>query len=295
MSVSKVCAACGKQFEVPVWRAEKAKTCSRQCNGVITSQKYEERRAKHVCKWCGSLFSSPQCHASWRVYCSQACKTAAQVGVPFTESAKPGTTTSHSAGYLLERSNDHPFSVNGSVLQHRLVMERWMRDVCPDHLFLIEIGGVKYLRRDIVAHHKNEVKDDNVRENLMACTRAAHLDIHAGRPVMRGSVWPESSDEIASVDRRVERSCNKCGKVISKTLSDVLRGGGKFCSKKCFNLERKEGPHPDQIERFCVTCGSRFITWPSLIKTGRGKFCSNACRHKSRIGRNPREVISYGP
>lgn len=292
MSVSKVCAACGNLFEVPTWRAEKATTCSRQCKGVLTAQSYEARRAKHVCKWCGSSFSSPQSHASRRVYCSMACSDAAKVGVKF-QLVADGSISKHSDGYLLELQRDHPFAVNRTVLQHRLVMEAWMRDVCPNHHFLIEINGAKYLRRDIDAHHRNEVKDDNRRENLVACTRAAHLDIHAGRPLMRGSVWPETENEIEAVERRIERSCLECSQPISKKLSDVLRGGGKFCSKACAATYRGRKLKLTREHRQCIVCKAEFEVWPSLVNAGRGKFCSNACRHKSRIGLNPKEVIQY--
>ena len=281
MSISKICPVCSKEFSVPECRALTAKACSQKCRGVLIAKDYEAKRIEHKCKQCGKSFKSPKCQGE-RVYCSRGCAADSQDGV----------ITNHSDGYILERSVRHPFNVSGYVLQHRLVMESWMREIVPDHQFLIDINGVKHLRRDINVHHKNEVKNDNQRENLISCTSSAHRDIHDGRPIMQGTVWPQRGDEIAAVARRVKTTCKECGSQIQPTLCDVKRGGGKFCSKGCaakWNGNAKK----NKIKRKCVECGTEFEACPSHIARGRSKFCSNSCRHKSRIGRNPKDVIEY--
>lgn len=233
MSVAKVCIVCNKEFSVPLSRAETAKTCSQKCRGVLIAKGYQEQRAAHRCKWCDAEFFSPKSHAHRRIHCSAKCAVAAQVGTYYGQKSPDGNTTMHSAGYVLERAVEHPFSVGGEVMQHRLVMEQWMREDASSHHFLVDIEGVKYLRREIHVHHRNEVKADNQRNNLLACTAATHRDIHDGRPVMKGTAWPESGDEIEAVQRTFTRVCGICKKSFTAKRSDVLRGGGKYCSREC--------------------------------------------------------------
>lgn len=233
MPVTKQCKVCNKEFSVPPWRAETAVVCSRACKGALTAAKYQEQRVTHRCKWCDKEFTSPQSHAHRRAYCSEKCKNDAGVGQYFGPRAEDGGTTMHSDGYVLERSNLHPFAVSGEVMQHRLVMERWMREEALHHHFLVEIDGVKYLRREIHVHHRNEIKGDNARGNLLACTAATHKDIHSGRPVMKGTAWPETGDEIDAEARSVIKPCEICGVPFKAIRANLLRGAGKYCSIKC--------------------------------------------------------------
>jgi len=292
MPTSKICAVCNKEFTVPNARALTAKTCSQKCRGVLIARAYEEQRVEHRCKWCGSSFKTPKCFSGKRVYCSYKCAGDAQRGVPTGPFAQDGAITIHSGGYVLERATIHPFRVGDYVLQHRLVMEAWLREESPEHLFLIEVDGVKYLRRDIHVHHRNESKADNQRQNLLACTPAAHRDLHDGRLLMLGTVWPESGNEIAAVDRRVFGKCLECGLEIANKLSHVRRGGGKFCSLICKAAWHGQ-KSKTKVKRTCFQCGTEFEVWPAYVAAGKGKFCSNACRHKARVGRSRDEVIPY--
>lgn len=233
MPVAKTCAVCSKEFSVPPGRAETAITCSRTCKGILTAKSYQEQRVSHRCKWCDKEFFSPKSHASRRVFCSTVCKGRYETTFHAGPVTPDGELTMHSAGYVLERSRAHPFAVSGVVMQHRLVMERWMRETVPDHPFLVKIGLEKYLRREIHVHHRNEIKADNDRSNLLACTAATHLDVHAGRPVMRGTAWPETGEEIDSEKRTMTRNCLICGIGFKAKLSTILRGSGKYCSKSC--------------------------------------------------------------
>ena len=51
-------------------------------------------------------------------------------------------------GYVFVYCSDHPFrNEDNHVLEHRLVMEQWLRKHNPNHPALIEIDGAKYLRK----------------------------------------------------------------------------------------------------------------------------------------------------
>lgn len=83
-------------------------------------------------------------------------------------------------GYVLIHAPDHPYAGKSSrkVMEHRLVVEAHLRVTEPDSPFLVEINGVKYLRRDVEVHHRNEVKGDNRIENLHPMTKAEHARHH---------------------------------------------------------------------------------------------------------------------
>jgi hypothetical protein len=273
MPILKTCVVCSKEFKVPPSRAESAKTCSNECAYVVRGES-NQKRVTLACKHCSKTFDVPECHAVRRSFCSHECKNASPEkklaqSIQSTGAKNPywkGGVSGSSDGYVLVTSADHPFKVNGYVFQHRLVVEDRMRREAPDHHFIVEIDGVKYLRRDIDVHHKNEVNTDNRPENLIACTAAAHRDMHDGRPVMRGTVWPEADHEIEFTDRQVQCKCEKCGDLFTKGLADVKRGSGRFCSRVCYDA---------------------FMARRSKVLEGYGKFCSNDCRHQARVGVHP--------
>lgn len=241
MDVKKKCVICEVEFTVPHWREATAQTCSRACRGRLVANRYEEARAKMLCKACGKEYSVPQSHKHRRIYCSRACAARhtsnLQTGVKGTASrAWKGGRTQHSGGYLYVRIAEHPFAgKHGYVFQHRVVMEEWMTQVAPDHPFLTEIDGRKYLRPEIEVHHINEVKSDFRRSNLLACTSGAHRAIHDGRAPMHGEVWPEIDGLTPFEPYHVVRKCGVCGAEFTVKRSAVKRGAGKFCSRACYD------------------------------------------------------------
>lgn len=81
-------------------------------------------------------------------------------------------------GYIHIRKPDHPYAQGGYVLEHRLVMEEYLKETLPDSFYLIKINGTLYLRPTIIVHHINEKKDCNTIDNLFPMTAAEHVFWH---------------------------------------------------------------------------------------------------------------------
>lgn len=243
--VEKTCKVCGKQFAVWPNRAETANTCSIACRSAANAERYKSTRPVKACVICGKEFECPPSHAHKKFCCSLACahERFRRREVPKMEDHfnwKRGSSV-HADGYLLLLVERHPFAANGRyVFEHRLVVEAWMRDKAPDHRFLVEVNGVKYLRSEIEVHHRNENKRDNRFTNLLACTRQAHRAIHRGEPPMEGEVWPPVEGMAPFTPYRVSRTCETCGAEFEVQRGVVARGGGKFCNRTCYvNRPRK--------------------------------------------------------
>lgn len=241
-SVQKTCVICSEAFTVPHWRENTAVTCSLKCRGALIAKQYADKRAGVVCKGCGETFFVPRCHAQRRIYCSAKCALPARSANVSNKGDKSpawkGGTSHHYDGYLYVTIPEHPFGGDrstGYVFEHRVVMETWMREVAPEHEFLVLVNGVMYLRPGIIVHHINEVKTDNRRANLLVCTMAAHMAIHNGGVPMSSEVWPEIEGLKPYKPRKVVRCCEFCESSFTAKRSDVERGGGKFCSRKCYN------------------------------------------------------------
>lgn len=180
------CRTCGKEFKVPPSRAKKAHYCSNECAGVGRGADREIPRAVITCKWCGKAFLEHACHADRRKYCSNECRYADpdySVGLSYrtTRERNPawsGGTTKHSDGYVYECCADHPFTAFGYVLQHRLVVERHLRETFPDSPCLIKVKGRLCLDPSLSVHHVNFDKTDNRIENLQVMSAGDHQKLH---------------------------------------------------------------------------------------------------------------------
>lgn len=236
--VSKTCVVCSKSFEVIKSREHKATACSRECKYRQSKDRYAEARETLVCEGCGKEVVLPKSHAQRQKYCSRAC---ADIHKPYNapsgenHSAWKGGKTKHSDGYMYSRSSGHPFpSLGCYVFEHRLVVEEWMREECPDHPFLIEADGKKYLKRDIEVHHLNEVKDDNRRENLVACTSSAHHAFHHGLDANESEYWPATAKPDKRKSVRLKRTCPTCYSDFLVTPWEMETNSKVYCSRDCF-------------------------------------------------------------
>lgn len=83
---------------------------------------------------------------------------------------------------------------------------------------------------------------------------------------------------------KVLRPCIVCGTEFLARPSDMKKGGGKYCSRACWN---NRGPELTGRNRTtCEHCGRSFFSKPSRKDSGRGKFCSRKCMHAARPKRH---------
>lgn len=238
--VKKECAVCGGHFEVWGDRENTAVTCSRVCSGKWQAMGYAVARATVECAICKTSFSVPPSHKNRRKCCSRECSAkldSMRDHVTGEDSCNwKGGKAAQSDGYLYMTAEGHPFASHAKyVLEHRLVMEQWMREEAPDHKFLVEVDGEKFLSPDIAVHHVDEDKRNNSRGNLVACTQSAHQCFHSGKPPTAGEAWPEPEVTAKYMPLQVTCKCAVCGTKFKKKRSDVQRGNGKFyCSRACY-------------------------------------------------------------
>lgn len=278
MPVSKTCPVCMNVYQVPPVREHSAVTCSTACKAVFTKLRTRAKWVEKTCPECSTAYQCPSHEAERRKFCSEACKASSESRKWAAYKSDGRAVSRHSDGYLLEYAPSHPFASNGYVMQHRLVMERELRAAGAAVHFMEQVGGKSYLRRDIDVHHRNSKKDDNRRSNLVACTPAAHLAIHQGKPVGVNEAWPLDGLLVAEVVRAVRCTCKQCGSGFERWPSEIKRGRETFCSRACYDKSLGGDEMPGRVALTCKACGGAFDSSRSRVRDGTAKFCSNTCR-----------------
>lgn len=167
----KKCITCGADFTPK--RNPEQKTCSRSCNArYINSLKPKFK--PNNCLTCGKELR----HLSNLKYCSLKCSGKSKRGEK--HHLYKGRKL-HSEGYIYLLDREHPFSSKENyILEHRVVVENWLRANNPNDECLIELNGIKYLSPKAVVHHKNGFKADNRIENLDTyISQSVHIKDHS--------------------------------------------------------------------------------------------------------------------
>ena len=87
------------------------------------------------------------------------------------------------------------------------------------------------------------------------------------------------------MQHRINVKCGWCGKDFSTKVSVIKKGGGKYCSTKCYSAWQSENLQGEKsynwlgrkVEQSCKFCGGPFFTTTFEIDQNRGKFCSRKC------------------
>ena len=91
-------------------------------------------------------------------------------------------------GYICILKPNHPFcNKDGYVFKSHLIMEKYLRKNKPNHPALVEINGIKYLRRKWVVHHKGikyplgsieNKQDDRIKNLQLFANKSKHTKFH---------------------------------------------------------------------------------------------------------------------
>lgn len=106
-----------------------------------------------------------------------------------------------STGYFYVYRPDHPRALNGGWIK-RCLANWWL------------VTG-RIVKDGFVLHHKNLIRLDDSLSNLEEKVFGTHVHDHKVKPL-------------------IELICNGCGEEFLGRRKEVNRGGGKFCTMKCF-------------------------------------------------------------
>lgn len=113
-----------------------------------------------------------------------------------------------------------------------------------------------------------------------------------GRPVgPKGAKYCSRACYYSRPGELVARSCESCATPIETTGTELRRGKGRFCSKKC--ARKAQGapiPAAPTEPRNCLCCGASFLTREK--RRGKAKYCSKRCAGLCQVSRlSPRGKV----
>lgn len=74
-----------------------------------------------------------------------------------------------------------------SILEHRFIMENWLKEFNPTHESLMEINGKKFLKKGWVVHHIDGNEQNNSIENLdLMKNHSKHITFHHAKRCING-------------------------------------------------------------------------------------------------------------
>lgn len=186
--VVKQCQKCGAEFKVPACRKDSAHFCSKECADSIRGKTLCKPKVELRCETCGKIFTRHKSQSVGAKYCSYACKDGnPDYRATISERTSgegngywKGGLTAHIDGYIYELCKGHPlaFKSNGYVLQHRLVVERYLITCMPESEHLVEINGMQVLDPKAEIHHIDQNRTNNTLENLQVLSKSEHSKLH---------------------------------------------------------------------------------------------------------------------
>ena len=163
----KRCAVCNVELKRKtregLSRFAKRKLCSLKCRQIyITKLRHKAWKPK-ICLYCEKEIER---HISKLIYCNDRCMRLHRIRE--NSPAWKGGRKKHGEYYEVLVGKNHPFAdLNGYILEHRYIMEKWLIENNPESKFLIKTNLGLYLNPQVKIHHKNHNKSDNRIENLV--------------------------------------------------------------------------------------------------------------------------------
>lgn len=103
----------------------------------------------------------------------------------------------------------------------------------------------------------------------------------------------------------MKRTCEQCSAEFNVVPAEVKRGGGRFCSRKCWSEWQRGENNPyykgGKIKLLCSTCGKEFEQYaseydrPSRVRKFEERFCSKKCSAKGKTTDGDGYILLYMP
>lgn len=220
--VTLTCAACSSSFE-RVRSSRVAKYCSTDCyhsatKGAPLNVQGRERHYQ-TCEVCAASFRVTFTRIGTARFCSRICQSKSAAFRKEASEAQRGEKSWRWAGGLYQgrqgyvRVKGQRLDARKFHLAHRLVVEKAMIEMAPNHPFLIEEGGRKVLSREIEVHHIDRDRSNNAFGNLLAVTKLAHARLHhKNRTPKPWECWPHSHVSANSSQPEISDKDSTMGK-----------------------------------------------------------------------------------
>ena len=199
--VTLTCEACGGSFERERHLAA-AKYCSRQCFHIATKGVPQRARGEHhhrTCEVCSKSFRVTLTRKDTARFCSRTCQDKSPIYRKHLSDRQRGEKSHRWTGGLYQgkygyvRVKGHGLDSRKFHFLHRVVVEKAMLEMEPNHPFLVEVDGRKKLDGEIEVHHIDRDRSHNEFPNLLAVTKDAHARIHNGNVQPKPwECWPYS-------------------------------------------------------------------------------------------------------
>ena len=118
---------------------------------------------------------------------------------------------------------------------------------------------------------------------------AQHGDITAIKsllPCPYTFIYNQDYIKIGDIMTKVRRICKQCGIEFRAFRSEIRKGGGIFCSRKCYEIwmkgENNQNWQGGGLEFTCKSCGRKFRLAKNELNRQKGYFCSRECNFKNR-------------